>query len=67
MGRNREKDEEVNAYVAEVGWSIILWIEIPWPENPENTYEHIRKHWTAISTLLDETYGPKQLSNVSVC
>ena len=27
-----------------------MWIELPWPENPANTYA--RKHWTAVSTLL---------------
>ena len=31
---------------------IILWIELPWPENPANTYKHdIRKHGTTVSTL----------------
>ena len=32
-------------------WNI-LWIELPWPENPANTSHDMRKDWTDISTLL---------------
>ena len=28
----------------------LLWIELPWPENPPNTYA--REHWIDVSTLL---------------
>ena len=29
-----------------------LWIELPWPENPANTYAWHTEHWIAVSTLL---------------
>ena len=38
----------IKIYIFFLSRGIILWIVLPWPEKPANTYAH----WTAVSTLL---------------
>ena len=40
-------------YPSAFNWPLnILWIELPWPENPATLTHDIWKHWTAVLTLL---------------
>ena len=44
-------DIYIYIYIYILNWGIDVILELPWQENPANTFMRHTEHWTAVSTL----------------